>query len=102
VLGAALYFFATDLTVGSTGADVMELQKVLIEAGYLKIAAPTGYFGPMTQAAVKLYQAAKGIQTTGYVGPLTRAALNQGTAPKTAEEQIADLMAQLKALQAQQ
>jgi hypothetical protein len=102
VLGAALYFFATDLTIGSTGADVMELQKLLIEAGYLKIAAPTGYFGPMTQAAVKLYQTAKGIQATGYVGPLTRAALNQGTAPKTVEEQIVDLMAQLKALQAGQ
>jgi len=36
----------------------------------------TGYFGPLTQAAVKRYQAWQGIITTGYFGPLTRAAVN--------------------------
>jgi peptidoglycan hydrolase-like protein with peptidoglycan-binding domain len=102
VLGAALYYFATDFGSGAEGTDVLELQKILIQAGYLQIEAPTGFFGLKTQAAVRLYQAANSIQTIGYVGPITRAALNLGIAPKTVEEQIADLMAQLKALQAQQ
>ncbi len=102
VLGASLYYFANDLTIESEGPDVMELQKVLIKAGHLKIALPTGYFGPMTQAAVMLYQGTKGIPTTGYVGPLTRASLNKGVTTKTPEEQILELTAQLKALQALQ
>lgn len=82
VLGAQTdavgHVFTADLYIGMVGNDVIELQKVLIALGYLQIPAPTGYFGPLTQAAVKLYQAAHGIITTGYVGPLTRAALNAG------------------------
>ncbi len=102
VLGASSYNFQANLTIGSAGNDVIELQKVLIAGGFLKIAAPTGFFGPMTAAAVKLYQASKGINATGFVGPLTRAALNaEGTPTKTVEEQIAELMAKLKLLQAQ-
>lgn len=104
VLGASLYFFAHDLTLGSTGEDVTELQKVLVAGGFLKIEAPTGYFGPMTQAAVTLYQVAHGITpASGYVGPRTRAALNAGTTSTTTtvEQQIADLMEKVKTLQAQ-
>ncbi len=92
VLGAATHNFGQNLGEGSTGDDVTELQKILIAAGYLKIGAPTGYFGPLTLAAVKLYQAAHGIPQTGFVGPLTRAALN-------ATPTLAELEAQLKALQ---
>ena len=102
VLGASAYNFSTELTVGTGGADVKELQSILITAGYLKIAAPTGFYGPMTAAAVKLYQAAHGIPATGYVGPRTLAALNaEGTPAKSVEEQIAELMAKLKLLEAQ-
>ncbi|MFA5722297.1 MAG: peptidoglycan-binding domain-containing protein, partial [Candidatus Paceibacterota bacterium] len=36
----------------------------------------TTYFGSLTLAAVKAFQAKHGIITTGYVGPLTRAQLN--------------------------
>lgn len=68
--------FNVNLTVGSRGADVTALQTALIAAGYSIPAGATGYFGSQTQAAVKLYQAAKGIPNTGFVGPLTRAALN--------------------------
>ncbi len=78
VLGVETYNFGSDLTIGSIGDDVTELQKILIASGYLHIATPTGYFGPLTKAAVRLYQGAHGIITTGYVGPLTRASLNQG------------------------
>lgn len=73
---ATTYNFSTNLGRGSRGEDVIELQGILIAQGYLSISAPTGYFGPLTFAAVKEYQAAKGIAQTGFVGPLTRAALN--------------------------
>lgn len=78
VLGASTYNFTNDMTIGSTGNDVMELQKRLRALGFFTYPTDTGYFGPLTQAAVKLYQASKGIITTGYVGPLTRGALNSG------------------------
>ena len=38
--------------IGDTGPAVVALQKQLIADGYLKIAAPTGYYGKLTQAAV--------------------------------------------------
>lgn len=77
VLGATTIFqFNVDLGVGSTHSDVVELQKILIGKGLLNIPTPTGYYGPLTEAAVKVYQASKGIITTGFFGPLTRAALN--------------------------
>ena len=53
----------------------MELQNRLISEGYLKAEA-TGYFGPLTFAAVKAYQTANGLPSTGFVGPLTLAKLN--------------------------
>ncbi|HYE23220.1 MAG TPA: pectate lyase-like adhesive domain-containing protein [Candidatus Paceibacterota bacterium] len=98
VLGAATYNFAADLTIGATGQDVTELQTILIASGYLKIAAPTGYFGPLTQEAVKLYQAANGIPATGYVGPLTRAALNASTMPTSTSDAatLTTMIAQLQ------
>jgi hypothetical protein len=74
--------FNTNLTVGSTGADVVALQTALMTAGYnipaIAAGTPKGYFGSQTQTAVKAYQAARSIPSTGFVGPLTRAALNGG------------------------
>jgi hypothetical protein len=74
--------FNTNLTVGSTGADVVALQTALMNAGYnipaIAAGTPKGYFGSQTQTAVKAYQAARSIPSTGFVGPLTRAALNGG------------------------
>jgi len=75
--------FNTNLTVGSTGADVVALQTQLLASGFVIPAlssgdATKGYFGSQTQTAVKRYQAANGIPSTGFVGPLTRGALNGG------------------------
>ncbi len=82
VLGASTFNFSRNLTLGSQGTDVTALQQRLIAAGFLYIPAPTGFFGPMTKAAVKLYQQAHGITpVSGYVGPLTRAALSLGVIP---------------------
>ncbi len=70
------YFFDVNLSLGSTGQDVMELQHRLGEAGYFNATA-TGYFGPVTMSAVMAYQRAHGISAVGSVGPQTRAMLNQ-------------------------
>lgn len=70
------FFYDTDFGVGTTNQDVMELQSRLQAEGFFT-ATPTGYFGPITESAVKAYQSAHGIPSTGFVGPLTRAQLNQ-------------------------
>lgn len=68
--------FTRNLTVGSKGDDVSALQQILINGGYLKIAAPTAYFGNLTKAALAAWQAASHISpAVGYFGPLSRAAL---------------------------
>lgn len=84
IAGAQGYAFNTNLTVGSTGADVVALQTWLISSGYnisaiASGAAAKGYFGSQTKAAVQAYQTANGVPSTGFVGPLTRGKLN-GTA----------------------
>lgn len=70
------FLFMSDLSLGMTSQDVRELQTRLAAEGYF-MATPTGYFGPITLAAVQAYQSAHGISATGYVGPMTRAMLNQ-------------------------
>jgi len=106
VLGAATYNFAVNLTVGSRGQDVVELQNVLIAEGDLAAGLNTGYFGSLTKAAVVKYQAAHSISpTSGYVGPLTRAELNKGSTPSMTDEQksvlLAQLLTEVQSLQAQ-
>lgn len=72
------YFFWRDLYIGKSGDDVAELQRRLTREGLMSHIA-TGYFGPITQYAVKLYQQKHGISPArGYVGPITRMALNKG------------------------
>jgi hypothetical protein len=70
--------YTRDLTIGSSGSDVAELQAFLVSKGFLVMPAGTtpGYFGAMTQAALARYQAANGIApAAGYFGPMTRAAV---------------------------
>lgn len=76
--GSMTYDFTSNLTVGSTGAQVTELQQFLIDKGFLTaVSAPTGYFGSLTQAALGKYQASVGISPdAGYFGPITRAYIN--------------------------
>jgi peptidoglycan hydrolase-like protein with peptidoglycan-binding domain len=69
-----------NLSYGSQGADVTALQNFLISKGYLAPGNAIGFFGRLTEAAVKKFQSEQGIvssgdaQTTGYgnVGPGTR------------------------------
>jgi peptidoglycan hydrolase-like protein with peptidoglycan-binding domain len=61
------------LRQGAKGAAVTELQKLLRGKGYS--VATDGDFGPKTAAAVKSFQASRGLAADGVVGPKTWAAL---------------------------
>ncbi|MBU4348449.1 peptidoglycan-binding protein [Patescibacteria group bacterium] len=74
------YKFTKALVYGSESVGVTELQERLTSEGVYS-GPVTGYFGPLTLAAVKKYQEKEGIATSGQagygnVGPLTRAELN--------------------------
>ncbi len=76
--------FERDLTIGSRGKDVLELQKFLNKNGFLvaktgagSIGNETEYFGVLTQKALAKYQMTKGIEpSTGYLGTITRKGIN--------------------------
>ncbi len=103
--------FTSDLTIGSTGNQVIELQKFLIAQGFsipllTSGQATYGYFGAQTRSALAKYQSAHGITpAVGYFGPITRAQVNVGSTPTMTDEQrsilLAALITQLHALQAQ-
>lgn len=76
VLGAQAFRFTTFLARGMDGDGVRNLQKVLINLGFLGTEYAIGHFGPRTEAAVRGYQSARGLPQAGVVGPRTRAALN--------------------------
>src|SRR3989344_5599599 len=70
--GGACFTFTQNATVGSTGGEVMEIQKFLNGHGAQVAASGAGspgnetsYFGGLTKAAVAKFQAANGVSTTG-------------------------------------
>ncbi|MEK7564200.1 MAG: peptidoglycan-binding domain-containing protein, partial [Patescibacteria group bacterium] len=65
---ALAYTHSVTLKQGSTGAQVMELQKALSLTA-------DGKFGPMTKAAVMAFQSSKGLVADGIVGAKTGVAL---------------------------
>lgn len=54
-----------DLTMGATGADVTQLQRLLIDKGLLK--AADGKFGATTQTAILVWQKTLGVKADGIV-----------------------------------
>jgi chitodextrinase len=64
------------LAAGSRGVEVSLLQKILMSLG-LFTTDITGYFGPITTAAVIEFQSANNLPPIGIVGPKTRARLQQ-------------------------
>lgn len=76
----------TSLSLGKSGSEVTKLQTRLKELGFFT-GDITGYFGSITEKAVKDFQIAKGIEPLGIVGPKTRTALNSSqttTSPSSA------------------
>ena len=60
-----------NLSQGAQGEDVVSLQEYLRAEGHLSANA-TGYFGPLTHAAVARWQASQGVSAAGSFGPLSR------------------------------
>lgn len=63
------------LKQGSFNLQVFRLQDFLATKGYFT-SVPTGYFGTKTDAAVKAYQTANGLEADGIVGIKTQASIN--------------------------
>ena len=88
------YVWNGSLTIGSTGPDVTTLQNYLTGTGHFTFSGgATGYFGPITQAAVAAWQAANGVApAVGYWGPISQARYTVlcGTTPDDDDEDTGD------------
>ena len=73
--------FKTSLYRGLRNSDVATLQRFLIKRGLLAADNATGFFGNITEQAVKQFQASQGLPATGYVGPLTQGVLQNFAQP---------------------
>lgn len=74
--GATTPSFTRELKVGVSGTDVSALQTRLKTEG-VYTGKISGYFGTVTQAAVKKFQTKYGIPAVGTVGPRTLQVLNK-------------------------
>lgn len=88
VVFAEDFQFSITLKRGSTNQDVLRLQEFLKT---MPVVYPeglvTGYFGPLTEKAIKRFQAKYGIEQVGIVGPKTRAQLNSLISTKVVGQQ---------------
>ncbi|MDR3540448.1 MAG: NlpC/P60 family protein [Desulfosporosinus sp.] len=71
----------TLLKIGSTGANVVQLQTELNYLGY-NVGATDGVFGVKTQAEVIAFQTAKSLSVDGKVGSITANSLNSAYSAK--------------------
>ncbi|MBI2610333.1 peptidoglycan-binding protein [Candidatus Kaiserbacteria bacterium] len=94
------YNLYADQTDAMTNGEVSKLQQFLAQdSSVYPSGFVTGYFGPMTEAAVQRWQAAHGIVSSGsadttgygYVGPKTRAALACGGIPSSNQPPVVPL-----------
>jgi peptidoglycan hydrolase-like protein with peptidoglycan-binding domain len=71
------YTFTAQLDLNATGAEVIALQNALKTDGEFPLTIQsTGFFGTITQTAVKAFQTKYGIEAVGRVGPETLQKLN--------------------------
>jgi N-acetylmuramoyl-L-alanine amidase len=74
-LGASIFpkessAYGNTLQFGDQGQQVAALQEKLVLLGYLEV-APTGYYGPLTEEAVRLLQQDFSLSANGVAGPET-------------------------------
>ena len=74
---------------GNSGSEVSAIQQALKDRGLFN-ANVTGYYGPITENAVKAFQKQQGIEQTGTAGPQTLRALgiSVGSIPEATEANI--------------
>ena len=68
------------LTLGEQSESVTRIQQLLNKYGYLSSANITGYYGEVTEKAVKSFQSNNGLSADGSVGQMTMAKLTGGSA----------------------
>ena len=66
------------LVLGESGDTVKRVQELLARYGYMSSSNCTGYFGEITEAAVKAFQKKNGLSADGNVGMKTMAKLTDG------------------------
>jgi peptidoglycan hydrolase-like protein with peptidoglycan-binding domain len=74
--GIYVFLFTKTLARKSEGEEVRQLQIHLKSLGFYAYPEITGYFGAVTEAAVKAFQKAHALEVVGIVGPRTRLLLN--------------------------
>lgn len=68
------------IKLGDKGSDVKKIQQRLAELGYIKKANATGYYGQLTEDAVRAFQKRNGLSQDGKVGTGTLSKLNSKSA----------------------
>jgi hypothetical protein len=81
-------FAATLLKRGSRGTEVKMIQTTLKELGYFTYPKATGYYGSLTEKAVKKFQRDSGISADGIVGNKTMGILYGKTESASTEKTI--------------
>lgn len=76
VKAATTYQFTQDLTLGSQGPAVQQLQTILKTLGFFTYPYLTTYYGPITQQAVKDFQQAHHLTPSGSLDQQTREVVN--------------------------
>jgi peptidoglycan DL-endopeptidase LytE len=89
---------AAEWKVGMSSPQVKELQQLLKEKGFFTYPTATGYFGPITEQAVKAFQSSARLPVTGIVDDATYAKL-KGIAASNAGMKIGSRGNDVKVLQ---
>lgn len=76
------------LRIGDQSETVKRVQELLIKHGYLAAGNATGYFGDVTEAAVKKFQKNNGLTADGNVGKLTMAVLTGDSVVKNSNDGV--------------
>ncbi len=95
---------ANKYTLGDKGDEIKEYQKLLMELEYYSYSKTTGYFGPITELAVKRFQRTNGLEIDGVIDGETEKLLKSGDAkyftiyPGEKSEDVKKLQQRLKEL----
>lgn len=74
---AEIQELAMDLDLGAENEDVRKAQEILASDSSIFNVKPTGYFGPLTQEAIKKFQERYGLEVTGKLDEATREVMKE-------------------------